>query len=540
LFKQLAVKSKVNKKVSIATIEDKQKELDNKKALIVKKRDDAEDVKDLIMNFMNTLSDKEIWNKEFKGYSLANIEVHLYGCSARIYAPWGMDLQDLEKYTSIIETGCKCQFIFEIPPHNQFAMANFIKPEQVKVNDILFVPVKLKPYEFCAGLDILGKPIIFNVNESSMILIAGQTRRGKNMSAYISIVSWIYYCKPTEVMMYMFQGAKNDLIQFKDCEHVYCYTDKLNEMVIALEHIVGEMDIRKKLFEPMIKKAEGNDNLFFYNNLHHGNELPYVYVIIDEFIALMVDNAVDKKDVKDLKNEIMNYLQAVHQYGASYGVNVITIHQKPEKLLMPSFLKNMCNIRICFGFEDESCVQIVLGSTLIKKAHKLPPKKAYYSNNINNGYLYTPNMKGRIRMFIEQSIKPDHRTLLGDIKKLNAPPVVEIKDIPIEEIIESVEDKGTAPLPNSKIAVIEIEPKIDTEIEIIPEAIVKTEIIVIPEVIPYVQLSFTNVTPIENTIDDNIKNIQGYVPYNPDSTVIIDKTKIDFSKIQKYKDMNKE
>lgn len=523
--------NKVDKETKVNN--DKQIEKAKAKEEKLKKKEDERIINELIIDWQNTFANLKRWNQEFNGYTLSHIKVENYGLSARIYAPWGIDIFELEKYVSIIESGCKCEFIYNIPQHRRFAMAQFVKPEQIKCNEILFEPIKLRPYEFCPGLDITGNPIIFDVNSASQILIAGQTRRGKNISCYISVVSWIYYCKPSEITIYAFQGAKNDLSQFKNCEHVYCYTNKLSEMVEALKHIMEEMNRREHLFAPMISKAEGNDNIFHYNKLH-GDKIPYIYVIIDEFIALMPDNTVDKKEIKELKNELLNYLQAIVQYGGSYGVNVMVIHQKPEKLLMPSFLKNMCNIRVCFGFEDETCVQIVLGSGLVKKAHKLPPRKAYYSNNEQNGYLYTPNMKGRIKMFIEPSIKPNHRTLFGDLKKLNSNKSNEIKPNQPNtssefEVKTPNQNAGTAPLPpqTKEITNPQQPKKENTNIENIQTSKPNEE--------------FDKVDPNKITIDRekllrNIKNIPNFVPYNPNnktSAETVDYTQLNGSQTQK-------
>ena len=53
-------------------------------------------INELIMNWQNTFANLEKWNKELNGFTLNHIEVKEYGFSCRIYAPWGMDLNDLE------------------------------------------------------------------------------------------------------------------------------------------------------------------------------------------------------------------------------------------------------------------------------------------------------------------------------------------------------------------------------------------------------------------------------------------------------------
>lgn len=477
--------------------QDKIKKLEEKKIINDKNKKDAQIINKLVRDFMDTLGALEINNQESIGYSLNNIEVHEYGLSARIYAPYGMTLSDLEKYTPLIETGCKCQFIFEIPQHKQFAMAEFIYPEQVKINEWVFKPVKVLPWQFCPGYGIDGKPIIFNINIFPQILDAGMQRRGKNGAADHAIVNWIYSCDETEITFYMFQCARNDLIKYKNCKQVYCYADTLDDILIALEHIEEEYHRRVKLFEPMVAEAENHDNIYHYNTLHPYNKLPYIIVVIDEFIELMIDSTIDSRDLKIQKASILKHIRQIGQFGGSLGINYLILHQKPSALLMPSFIKNQSSIRICFGFDDLVCCEIVLGANLAKYAYRLPPRKAFYSNSDSNGFLYTPNLKGQIKKYIQSSIAPNHRTLFGDLEKLNAKPEVEVD--PIEDDTENeVEDKGTAPLPKSTKA--KQTEKNNTEKV---EPLTKQEILL-----------------------RNIKKIPDFVPYNPSALTVIDQTNI--------------
>lgn len=504
----------------------KENEKAKKREEKLKQKEDARIINKLIDNWQNTFGNLKNWNQEFNGYTLSDIEVHDYGCSARIYAPWGIDISDLEKFRSIIESGCKCEFIYNIPQHKQFAMAKFVYPEQVKINTWKFTPVKVKPWEFFCGYDVSGEPVIFNLNDTPQILDAGQQRRGKNGAIDHAIISWIHSCDEKELTLYLFQCAKNDLIKYKDCKQVYCYADTLDKILIALEHLEDELKRRTKLFESMVSRADGNDNIFHYNKLHPNNKIPYIIVVIDEFIELMPDNSTDDKEIKQIKGKIMKHLQQIGQWGGSLGVNYAILHQKPSKELIPVFIKNQSSIRICFGFEDLVCCAIVLGDELAKYAHKLPPRKAYFSNNEKNGYLYTSNLKGRIRMFIEPSIKPNHRDLFSDLEKLNKKPQTQPKLIPNStnmrsETIPKPIDKGTAPLPSNikKISGDEIKQESNSKL---PNGIINFDII------DNKKITF------EQQVMENIKNIPNFVPYEPVNTkIVIDQTNIGSLKTQK-------
>jgi S-DNA-T family DNA segregation ATPase FtsK/SpoIIIE len=243
--------------------------------------------------------------------------------------------------------------------------------------------------------------------------------------------------------------------------------------------------------------------------------------------------------------------------GGSYGVNYLILHQKPEKALMPTFVKNMSSIRICFGFEDLTCCAIVLGDELAKYAYKLPRRKAFYSDGDMNGYLYTNNLTGQIRKYIEPSIKIGHRTFLDDLKKLekNNPPKPDSKDIksnvsniPIPQETESKiipQDKGTLPIPNPLPNQIQNEiikeiNKNEEKDSIIPKN--NDKIIENINKNQQIPLRFDNVDPIiiqkqQTELENNIKNIPNFIPYIPPDRLknikIIDKTIIDLSKTEK-------
>jgi len=519
----------------------------DKKALIEKHKQDLKDIKELVKNFMDTFGANEIYNKDQIGYTLSDLKARDFGVTSKIYAPFGMVLGDLEKYTSLIETGCKCQFLFEIPEHRQFSIATFIHPEKVKINDWIFNPVKVKPWEFFPGYSIKGEPVIFDINKMPQILVAGQQRRGKNGAVDHAIVSWINSCNEREITFYLLQCARNDLIKYRDCKQVYCYADTFEKILMALEHIKEEMDRRVKLFEVMVGRGESKDNIFHYNLSHPSNSIPYIIVVMDEFIELIIDSVVDDKDMKKLKAKILKCVQQIGQFGGSLGINYIILHQKPSAALMPVFIKNQSSIRLCFGFDDLICCSIVLGDELAKHAHKLPPRKAFYGSSDGNGFLYTSNLTNRIRMFIEPSIENNHRDLFKDLKKLEVEPEIQFAN-PEDNVIDFKlkQNAGTAPRPTSKgdnsikpPVEEEEDPIVNPDIEDNPSTsitIINTEsegtidvkyediVVVKPkftqQVKPSISLEFDNVDPgkvipNDKNVSKNIKLIPNFIPYNP-------------------------
>lgn len=421
-------------------------------------------------------------------YTLKDIEKKPYGWICRIYTPWSLVLENLEKLTPYIENGLKCIFSFKIAEHKQFALAKIIYPLQVKCNEIPFVPHKVKPYELCPGVDVAGEPIIFNINITPHCLIAGATRSGKNGALDHILTSLIYSCSEKEIELYLLQCAKNDLLKYADCKQVKCFVmNDLEKMAHALEYLMKEIERRLKLMEDMFKCLKG-DNLYDYNKLNPKKKLPYTFVIIDEIMVLKLKSR-DKK-IQEYKDIILDYIERLAEFGGSVGITYITCHQKPEKELLPTIIKNMSLIRICFGFQDAVCSEIVLGNDL---AVGLPPRRAYYTTDGGFNLLYTTNLRkdngeSRIKDYIKYSIDPYHKTIFDETNFKSTP----------------------NPLPTSE--------KSGGKTETTP-------------IQPQLQLPSQSFEKISNTktteeiLKENMAKIPGWVPWNPsDPSKIIDKT----------------
>lgn len=498
----------------------------------------------LVFEWRKLMTETKTYNSNYLTFTFTHIEAKEFGFKARLHCPRGRTLEELETLKPKIESGLKCKFQYDVPNHNQFAMIKIIYPTKVKCNEIPFTPAKLKPYELYCGVDASGEPIIKNINIYPQVLIAGMTRRGKNGCLDHIITSWIYSCSHEDIQLYLFQGAKEDTSKYKNCKQVRAFTTDFNEMLSSLEYILNEMERRKNLFSPMTTSFKG-DNLYHYNMQHKSTSLPYIYIIIDEFLAIMPDK--DDKDNKEIKEKILANLRKVGQYGGSYGINYIVSHQKPESALCPTFLKNMSNLRICFGFTDEVCSRIVLNNDM---AVGLPPRQAIITDGESFETLYTTNLTDRILPFIKDKIDIGHRTVFDDLAKLgntnsnsnsnnknsnvnkdkNGKPSTGKEDIFQERKLEEKE------LELKKIA----EELVKKEKELLKkqQELEKVEIIKKDEeikIIPIKQDDFYKVDPnVNKALNKNISNIPNFVPYVPLTNVtIIDQTKYDPSKTSK-------
>lgn len=378
-----------------------------------------------IMKYTNT------YNSMGCTFEITEEKITDYGWTFKILNSYGLTFDKLETITPQIRDGLMCAyFIYTVHESNSFAICKVIYSQKLKINKIPFKPVKVKPWELYIGNDVSGEPIIIDTVIAPQMFIAGQTRRGKNGSLNHILISLINSCSTDEVMIYYYQGAKGDGGFYKTCKHVYAYAQyEIEKLLTMLKHIEKEMANRTNLFQNMIDTFKG-DNLYQYNKLNPNKKLPFIYIVIDEFLECVVKSS-DKGEVKSIKLEIESLLTKVAQFGGSLGVSYIISHQKPEKALCPSFLKNMSNVRLCFGYDDSICSEIVLG-TGDTSAVGLPPRRAVYKTHGTKSLIFTTNLEGKIEEYLRPFQMFNKRDLFKDLEKINKSPQQ------IEKVLEKI------------------------------------------------------------------------------------------------------
>lgn len=497
----------------------------------------SREINDLINSWKQVMYNTGSFNKMLDTFEIIDTKKEGFGWSFKLFASWGLTFSKLNELQDIIEDNLKCYFIFKIHDNRQYCECKIVYPSLVKVNDIKFKPYKVKPYECFLGVAVDNSPIIADMNIVPHILIAGGTRKGKNGTLNHILISLIDSCTKDEFQLYYYQAAKQDGLIYKNCEQTYAFaSNNLYALLEMTKHLIDEMNRRSKLFEYMCENFLG-DNLLKYNKLNKSNQLPYIYLVIDEFLAVNPDTS-DDKTIKDLKNKIMHNIAEIGQYGGALGVTYIISHQKPEKALMPTFLKNMSNVRVCFGFKDLSCSQIVLGTD---EAVGLPPRRAYFDTSTESGLLYTMNLEDKTKGEYLKPTHKKHRTLWDDLEKLNRNNSKKDK----KEDEDNSEDKDSNEKNSTGKVNVELERQINSKLEELNQKLktislleetLKKEVLVTKENTKsnrnkYLNVSemFANVDPgVNEAYINNISKINNFVPYMPidNAVTVIDKTTI--------------
>jgi DNA segregation ATPase FtsK/SpoIIIE and related proteins len=475
----------------------------------------------LINEWIKVMTHSKTYNRHMDTFEIIEETMTMYGWSFKLLCPWGLTFESLKTLKSTIQDNLRCHFVYEVAESNSYAMCDIIYEDKIRVNSIPFEPKKVKPWQFYLGVKINNKPIIADVNTHPFIFIAGATRRGKNGALNHGLISLIHSCTSEQVRILYYQGAKGDGWIYKNCEQVYAWAIKdLNKLLEMCLYCQEQMKIRTKMFESMYTQFKG-DNILSYNKLNKHNQMPYIYLIIDEFLAVNPDKT-DSKEIKTLKNKIMFILNEMAQYGGALGVTYVVCHQKPEKDLCPTFLKNMSNTRVCFGFEDEVCSRIVLGNDL---ATNLPPRRAYILTEGKFELLFTTNLTGKMEEYLKPKYKNNRRDLFNDLKKVQKfSHTVEVKSTNSdnskgkEDIKQQNEQKEKEEQFKQREFMLKEKEEIIKQKE---EELKKLEIQMklmkskYDNKIHDLKYNYDMVNPNKDILEKNIENIPGFVPYEP-------------------------
>lgn len=501
----------------------------------------SQDLNRFINEWKDIMYELGLHTETYNTYTLLNIEKKPYGYCCNIYATKGLNLDDLEKAKSYIETGIGCIFLFYVKKGKKTAEAKFIT-EGFGGDKIKFIPPKTTQFELYLGNSVDGTPVIISAKEVSHFLLSGSNGSGKSRMLDCMITTLIHNCNELQLELYLAQIAKNDLVIYEDAKCCRAFCETLDEVEIMLSHIIKKMEERSKLIKPMRKDFKGSD-ISDYNKLHPSSPLSVCWVIFDE-IASIMDKTGDEKDITKLKSKITKMIEEIARVGRALGIFLGVCIQRPTAQMLSPTVKSQTNLKISFSQNNIKSSEVATDDPNI--AIGLDERVAVYSCRAKGfDFVKTPFINDSI---IAEYVKPKsqrgHRDLFSDLEKLNKKPQPP-KLIPNstnmrEETVSKPTDKGTAPLP-SQIKEIKKEENISQE-----QNNKKDEATMTPKInttklnvkTPNGIMDFSAIDNTKTTIDEkikeNINNIPNYVPYEPINTkIVIDQTNLSLFKTQK-------
>ncbi|WP_319548751.1 DNA translocase FtsK [Desulfogranum marinum] len=263
----------------------------------------------------------------------------------------------------------------------------------------------------CLGKDIIGNPVVVELESMPHLLIAGATGTGKSVGLNAMITSILYKASPDEVKFLMIDPKRIELSFYNDIPHLLTpvITD-MNKANIALQWMVREMDRRYNLLahfqvrniEQFNQKLVTSSSPQYDEDGERLEPLPFIVVIIDELADLMMTASRD----------IEFSLTRLAQMARAAGIHLILATQRPSVDVLTGIIKANFPTRISFQVSSKTDSRTIIDSngaeTLLGNGDMLfvPPGTARLTR-VHGTYLSEDELSD-ITSFIKQQRKPEY------------------------------------------------------------------------------------------------------------------------------------
>jgi len=269
----------------------------------------------------------------------------------------------------------------------------------------------------CLGRDIVGNPVVAELDKMPHLLIAGATGTGKSVALNAMICSLLYKSIPDEVKLIMIDPKRIELSSYDGIPHLITpvVTD-IKKATNALFWAVREMERRYELLSE--KKSR---NLRQYNQKIEKEKnsdedqplekLPYIVIVIDELADLMMSAS----------RNVEVALTRLAQMARAAGIHLILATQRPSVDVLTGIIKANFPTRLTFQVSSKTDSRTIIDTNgaenLLGDGDMLflPPGTAKLQR-IHGAFISEEELS-RIIGFLKNQKKPEY-----DQTILKAPP----------------------------------------------------------------------------------------------------------------------
>ena len=202
----------------------------------------------------------------------------------------------------------------------------------------------------CLGRDIVGNPVVAELDKMPHLLIAGATGTGKSVALNSMICSLLYKSIPDEVKLIMIDPKRIELSSYDGIPHLITpvVTD-IKKATNALFWAVREMERRYELLSEKQSRnlRQYNQKIEKEKSSDKGQtleKLPYIVIVIDELADLMLAAS----------RNVEVALTRLAQMARAAGIHLILATQRPSVDVLTGIIKANFPTRLTFQVSSKT------------------------------------------------------------------------------------------------------------------------------------------------------------------------------------------
>lgn len=203
----------------------------------------------------------------------------------------------------------------------------------------------------CLGKDIVGNPVVAELETMPHLLIAGATGSGKSVALNTMICSLLYKSTPDEAKLIIVDPKRIELSVYDGIPHLITpVVIDVKKATNALFWALNEMERRYEVLSQMMARNIKQYNSKVEKILKKGGDpnppekLPYLVIIIDELADLMLSASRD----------VELALTRLAQMARAAGIHLIIATQRPSVDVLTGIIKANFPTRLSFQVSSKT------------------------------------------------------------------------------------------------------------------------------------------------------------------------------------------
>lgn len=201
----------------------------------------------------------------------------------------------------------------------------------------------------CPGVDVLGKPLIFDLAETPHLFVAGTTGSGKSVCLHAILLSLLSSGRPVKLVLV--DPKEVEFTAYEGAKQLYYGTviTEISDAEEMLLDVINEMDLRQKELAKL-----GVANLA--EAQAKGSKLKRIVIVIDELADLLMQS-----------EEAENMLVRLAQKARATGIHLLLATQRPDAKTFTGLLRSNVPSRIALTVRTGQESKIILDETGAEK-----------------------------------------------------------------------------------------------------------------------------------------------------------------------------